>query len=103
MRALITGLNGTVAPALADALRASGAEIIRWDRSVDPPDSPEAVAATVQRVAPDWVCHLATGPEAWAGWIADACQASGARVLLTSSVSVFAVRCLVHANDEVVL
>ena len=92
MKALVTGMNGTVAPVLARALRASGAEVAAWDRGADPPDSPEAVAATIQREAPDWVCHLATGPEAWAGWIAEACTPSGARMLFTSSVSVFAPR-----------
>ena len=92
MRALVTGMNGTVAPVLARALVASGAEVVAWDRGADPPRSREAVAETVRREAPGWVCHLATGPEAWAGWVAEACAASGVRVLLTSSVSVFAPR-----------
>lgn len=92
MRALVTGLGGTAAPVVADALRADGAEVVRWDRAVDPPVSRDAVAAVIAREAPDAVLHIATGPEAWAGWIAEACAAQGRRLLFTSSASVFAPR-----------
>lgn len=92
MRVLVTGLNGTVAPVVADAVRAAGAEVTAWDRGRDAPDTPEAVAAVVARVAPDWVFHVATGPEAWAGWIAEACAEQGRRMLFTSTASVFAPR-----------
>ena len=90
VRVLVTGLHGTVAPVLADALRAAGAAVVGWDRGADPPESAEAVAAVVAREAPDWVCHVATGPEAWAGWIAEACAAQARRLLFTSTASVFA-------------
>ncbi|MEM6327445.1 MAG: sugar nucleotide-binding protein [Bacteroidota bacterium] len=92
MRALVTGTTGTVAPVVADALRSDGAEVVAWDRAVHPPTSAEAVRETIHALAPDAVLHLATGPEAWAGWIAEACAATGRRVLFTSSVSVFAPR-----------
>ena len=92
MRALVTGLGGTVAPVVADALRAAGADVVGWDRGRDAPSSREAVAAVIAREAPAAVLHVATGPEAWAGWIAEACQAQGRRLLFTSSASVFAPR-----------
>lgn len=92
MRALVTGTNGTVAPVVVDALRAGGATVLAWDRAVHPPTSAESVRQSVAEMAPDWVLHLATGPEDWAGWIAQACAAQGRRVLFTSSVSVFAPR-----------
>ena len=89
MRALTTGLNGTVAPVVADALRSAGADVVAWDRGADPPSSAEAVDDVIGRVAPDWVVHVATGPETWAGWIAQACASQRRRLLFTSSASVF--------------
>ncbi len=89
MRVVLTGLNGTVAPVLADTLRSAGAEVVRWDRGETPADDPEAGDGFLRKTAPDWVCHLATGPPEWAGSIARACQAQGFRLLFTSSVSVF--------------
>ena len=37
MRLLVTGLNGTLAPQLAAAARASGFAIVGWDRERVPP------------------------------------------------------------------
>ncbi|MEM1055367.1 MAG: sugar nucleotide-binding protein [Bacteroidota bacterium] len=92
MRALVTGTNGTVAPVVVDAFREAGAEVLAWDRAEHPPDCAASVRQSIAQVAPDWVLHLATGPEEWAGWIAEACAAQGRRMLFTSSVSVFAPR-----------
>lgn len=89
MRVIITGMNGTVAPALAARLRADGDEVIAWDRVADPPVTEAATRAFIDRHAPEWVCHVATGDPAWAGWIARSCAASGIGLLWTGSVSVF--------------
>ena len=38
MKALVTGMNGTVAPALASSLSKAGHTVMPWDRSVVPID-----------------------------------------------------------------
>lgn len=89
MRALVTGMNGTVAPAIARRLRADGHEVAAWDRAAVPPDDPAAVRAFVAATAPDWVLHVATGPAEWAEALAREAAAVGAVFLFTSTVSVF--------------
>lgn len=89
MRAIVTGMNGTVAPALARRLRADGHEVVAWDRTVVPPDDPNAVHAFVRQTAPDWLLHVATGPAEWAEALAREAAAVGAALLFTSTVSVF--------------
>lgn len=90
MKAIITGLNGTVAPALAANLTAAGYTIIPWDRAVVPMDDPAAGRAFLQREAPDCFFHLATGSPDWAELAARLCAGQGVDFLFTSSVSVFA-------------
>lgn len=90
--ALITGMNGAVAPALAAALRARGVRVTAWDRVATPPESEAAVRGHIERVRPDVVCHVATGAPEWASWIAGACAAGGVPLLWTGSVSVFGTR-----------
>ena len=89
MRYLVTGMNGTVAPALARHLRTRGDDVVAWDRNTDPPESEAATRGFIERHRPDWVCHVATGAPAWAEWIARACAGAGPRLLWTGSVSVF--------------
>ncbi len=89
MRALVTGMNGTVAPALARRLRAGGHEVVAWDRAAVPPDDAQAVRGFVARTAPDWVLHVATGPAEWAEALAREAAAVGTAFLFTSTVSVF--------------
>lgn len=89
MRVIITGMKGTVAPALAARLRADGDEVIAWDRAADPPTDEAATRAFIERHAPAWVCHVATGDPTWAEWIARVCGERGIGLLWTGSVSVF--------------
>ena len=89
MRALVTGMNGTVAPALARRLRADGVEVVAWDRAAVSPDDPAAVSAFVARTAPDRILHVATGPADWAEALAREAAAVGAAFLFTSTVSVY--------------
>lgn len=90
MRYLLTGMNGTVAPALAAVLRAAGGEVVAWDRSAHPTESEDAVRGFIDRTGPDWVCHVATGAPSWAEWIARACADRGTPLLWTSTVSIYA-------------
>ncbi len=108
MKAIVTGMNGTVAPALARVLRAAGHEVVAWDRSVVPTDDPEAGRAWIQRERPDWFFHIATGSPDWAEHVARVCAEEGIGFLFTGSVSVysdaqegpFTVGDEPHPNDE---
>lgn len=90
MKAIVTGLNGTVAPYLARALGAAGHTVVPWDRAVIPTDDPRATRDFLRRERPDALCHLATGSPDWAEDVAAACAEAGVAFLFISSVSVFA-------------
>jgi len=89
MRILLTGMNGTVAPVVAERLRASGHETIAWDRSRVSPDDRDASRRFVEDVAPDWLVHAAMGAPTWAETLATASAGCGGRFLYISSASVF--------------
>lgn len=88
---LVTGLGGTVGPALRAALAgpALGQPVVGWDRAATSPDDAAAVRARLDALDPAAVCHLAMGAEAWAGELAAWCARRGRPFLLTSSVMVF--------------
>jgi len=88
-RAVVTGMNGTVAPALAEVLRTHDIEVIPWERDLVPIDNKEAIQEFLELEAPDWFFHVATGPADWAERIARLCHERAIRFLFTSSVSVF--------------
>ncbi|NCA82477.1 MAG: epimerase [Opitutae bacterium] len=89
MKALVTGMNGTVAPALAQALAAAGNAIIPWDRALHPIDNPEAVRFFIECEKPDLFCHVAMGSPEWTEWTARSCAENKIPFLHISSVSVF--------------
>jgi len=85
MKILITGLNGTLAPRLAEAARAAGHDVIGWDRAAVNPDDEAAAAAWLSAQAPDAIAHLGMASARFAGWLAARCE----RLLFTSTVMVF--------------
>lgn len=89
MRVIITGMNGTVAPAVAGAMSQRGWTSIAWDRRTDPPATEADVRRVIDGQRPDLVCHIATGPLEWAQWIAEVCAARRTALIWTSTVSVF--------------
>ncbi|CAN5596988.1 N/A [soil metagenome] len=88
-KALITGMNGTVAPVLASVLREAGNQVVGWDRSAVPTDDSAAILDYIREERPDWFFHLATGSEQWAEAIARECYELDIAFLFTSSVSVY--------------
>ena len=88
--ALLTGINGTVAPCLARRLAETGIEVIAWDRNRVSPDDAGACERFFTATAPDYCVHLAMGACEWAGRLANLSASNGTRFLYTSSVSVFA-------------
>ena len=90
MKALITGMNGTVAPALAQALAKADYSVVPWDRSAHPIDHPEAVRFFIRSEKPDLFCHAAMGAPEWAEGAARTCAEDRIPFLYISSVSVYA-------------
>lgn len=102
MRALITGMNGTVGRALAEAIRAIGGDPIGYERGAGPVDEPGEVHARITEARPEVLFHLAiasrpTGLENegrrvnvdWPAALARACAGAGVRFVFTSTAMVF--------------
>lgn len=89
MKALLTGMNGTVAPELARRLVAEGIDVVAWDRSRVPTNDPARAESFIVEQAPDWFFHIATGSPDWTAAVARICHARGIKFLFTGSVSVF--------------
>lgn len=85
MKILITGLNGTLAPRLAEAARAAGHQVIGWDRAAVNPDDETLAAAWLAAQAVDAVAHLGMGSARFAGFLAARCH----NLLFTSTAMVF--------------
>jgi dTDP-4-dehydrorhamnose reductase len=69
--------------------RSAGAEVSGWDRQRVPPDDTTAVAAELDRLAPQAIAHLGFGPEAWAAQLAAHAATRGLPLLFTSTAMVF--------------
>jgi len=61
MKWLITGLNGTLAPVLAQKAEGLGVEVLAWDRNRLPPDDVAAADAWLRREQADAIAHLGMG------------------------------------------
>ncbi|MCC6549332.1 MAG: sugar nucleotide-binding protein [Ignavibacteriaceae bacterium] len=89
MKAVITGMSGTVAPALSNYLVTKGAVAIRWDRNIIPPENQKACFDFLAGVQPDYLFHCASGSPAWAELISRLCSRLGIKLIYTSSVSIY--------------
>lgn len=92
MRLLLTGMNGTVAPRVAEHARRAGHEVVAWRRDEVSPDDPDACRTFLDAVEPDAVAHLAFGAESWAGLLAAEAGRHRFPFLYTSTAMVFAER-----------
>jgi len=86
---LLTGVNGTVAPAVAAELRRRGSGVTAWDRGAVSPDDREAVARHIRAVKPTALVHCAMGSPQWAEDMARTCAEEGSKFLYISSASVY--------------
>lgn len=89
MRILVTGMNGTVAPAVANRLKQLGHEVVAWDRNARPIGTKDEILRALESYQPNAVFHFAMGSVLWASWMAEWCAAEGRGYLHCSSVSVF--------------
>lgn len=85
MRLLLTGLNGTLAPSVAETASARGWPVLAWDRQAVPVHDTH----WLQQARPDAIAHLAMGDEHWAGRLAAFAAARGLPMLFTSTAMVF--------------
>jgi dTDP-4-dehydrorhamnose reductase len=85
VRLLVTGLNGTLAPRLAQAAAAAGHEVLAWDRQAVDPEDEAACEAWWRMQRVDAIAHLGMGSARFAGWLAARCD----RMLFTSTAMVF--------------
>jgi dTDP-4-dehydrorhamnose reductase len=88
-KTLLTGMNGTVAPVLAEELRGRGCETVAWDRGAVSPDDREAVARFIREVRPSALVHCAMGSPQWAEDMARLCAEEGSKFVYVSSASVY--------------
>jgi dTDP-4-dehydrorhamnose reductase len=88
-KVLLTGMNGTVAPAVAEELRARGNEVVAWDRSAVSPDDRGAIERFIRQTKPSVLVHCAMGSAQWAEDMARICAEDGGTFLYVSSASVY--------------
>jgi dTDP-4-dehydrorhamnose reductase len=88
-KTLLTGMNGTVAPVLAEELRGRGLETVVWDRGAVSPEDRHAVARFIREVRPLALVHCAMGSPQWAEDMARVCAEEGSKFLYVSSASVY--------------
>ncbi|KDN58413.1 MAG: sugar nucleotide-binding protein [Exiguobacterium sp.] len=89
MKAIITGMNGTVAPVVATTLERHGIEPIAWDRSKVSIEKESDMRAFIESVQPDYFLHIGMGPVESAANLARLCGEYDIPFLFTSTVSVF--------------
>jgi dTDP-4-dehydrorhamnose reductase len=88
-KVLLTGMNGTVAPALAEELQARGDEVAAWDRGAVSPEDRGAVERFIRGAKPNALIHCAMGSAQWAEDMARVCAEEGTVFLYISSASVY--------------
>ena len=86
---LLTGMNGTVAPAVAEELQRRGHGVIAWNREQLPPEDLTGARAFIARTRPAAIVHCAMGDPDWGAGMAQACAEIGSVFLFTGSASVY--------------
>ncbi len=89
MKAIFTGLNGTVAPEVAKYFKAKGVEVIQYDRNVIPVDNEYEIESFLKLHQPDLFMHFAMGTPQWAGLLAKLSKKLKIKFIFISTVSVY--------------
>lgn len=89
MKAIITGLNGTVAPIFEKRILKENWEVIPWNREIVNPENKDDVKNFILNSSADWLFHFALGSPEWCGEMASICFEKGIDFFYASSVSVF--------------
>jgi dTDP-4-dehydrorhamnose reductase len=89
MKAIITGMTGTLAPYVYEYFSNHGCEMIIWHTSDVAIDDPKAINQFITDVQPDVFLHIATGPVSWIEYILVALKPYNIPFVFTSSEAVF--------------
>jgi len=89
MKAIFTGLNGTVAPYVKQYFEAHGYEVIPYDRNKVPIDDDLKIRVFFNEVNPDLVIHFAMGAVSWTAVLARLSYEKNIKFVYISTVSVF--------------
>lgn len=87
--AIVTGVNGTLAPVLVAKLKQQGINVTAWDRHQVPPGDIDAVRYFLDKQKPNMLYHLAMGDAAWAKTLAIETARRNIKLLFTSTAMVF--------------
>ncbi|GEM_PF-300032 len=89
MKAIITGMNGTLAPYVYDYFKSKMSELIIWERQHIPIDDLEKIEEFISEHQPDVFLHIATGPVDWIKNIIECISPYSIPLVFISSESVF--------------
>lgn len=89
MKAILTGMNGTVAPVVAATLQRHGIEPVAWDRNKVSTSNESEMRDFIESTRPDYFLHIGMGSVEWAETLARLCGEYRIPFLFTSTVSVF--------------
>lgn len=89
MKALFTGMNGTVAPAVASYFKEKGHEIVIYDRDKVSTTHSDQIEAFIEQNQIDILLHFAMGSYEWTSMLATICKKRSITFVYISTVSVF--------------
>lgn len=89
MKYLITGMHGTVAPAVANVVKNRGDEVVSYDRTSHDVNSSSEVESYLSLIKPDIIIHSAHGSADWARRLAHYAEVNGAKFAYISTVDVY--------------
>jgi len=89
MKAIFTGMNGTVAPYVCDEFVSHGIDVIAYDRNKVSTDDPDQIETFLLSVKPDILIHFALGSHEWTKILSTLFFKHGIKFVYISTVSVF--------------
>lgn len=89
MKAVITGMNGTLSPYIHNTFVEKGWDLVVWNRNKLPIDDPGAIQSFIDSEKPDLFLHIATGPPEWIEHIIKAIKPYKIPLVFTSSEAVY--------------
>lgn len=89
MKALFTGMNGTVAPVVAAYFKEKGHEMIIYDRDKVSTTHFDQVESFIRQEDIDVLLHFAMGSYEWTSMLAKICKSLSIKFVFISTVSVF--------------
>jgi dTDP-4-dehydrorhamnose reductase len=89
MKALFTGLNGTIAPVVAHYFKENSYEIIAYDRTKISTTNFIEIESFIKSSKPDMILHFAMGDPEWSRMLAKISKSLKIKFIYISTVSVY--------------